>query len=423
MNPNPDFLNILQTDVEAILKSTPALKDAVILSEDLGDLEAAIVAKIASRNPGETGKSGLGIVVLPVEVVDAESNLPGPPLKVRVKVQMIEHYVTNRDVTTGTRLKTDAACLHALGALHHQGMGGHALYAERNPISWLKVRPGFGSHVLTLYCRANGLTGPGKPSAVTAQLLTAGGTLSIAGIIPSAPDLLEAGSRNGRPLYTEDGTPADGQPSTYHSGTRWVIWQSEDISWQAAPGNEATPDLASGWAPVATVPGGIQITGTVSPAMDGFYPLAGTQSGRSRYASGSSDVSWSGSAWVMYHPTGDAWYGYDDVLTPDGVTVWTPWDDESRTSEGQPVVELVPPTPYGSPSLALSPSTSSSLELSCSTPGAEIRYTLDGSYPTPADGLLYDSPIPDLEVGTMIRAAAYAPDLNPGDLTEITILI
>jgi hypothetical protein len=61
-----------------------------------------------------------------------------------------------------------------------------------------------------------------------------------------------------------------------------------------------------------------------------------------------------------------------------------------------------------------------SLTLTCATAGASIRYTTDGSYPSPAK-TLYAAPIAMPAAGTIVRAAAYKTALNPGDVTELLI--
>lgn len=60
------------------------------------------------------------------------------------------------------------------------------------------------------------------------------------------------------------------------------------------------------------------------------------------------------------------------------------------------------------------------LAMVCATPGSFIHYTTDGTYPTPLSNS-YSTPITGLAVGTVVRAAAYAADMLPGDLTQITI--
>jgi hypothetical protein len=68
-----------------------------------------------------------------------------------------------------------------------------------------------------------------------------------------------------------------------------------------------------------------------------------------------------------------------------------------------------------------------SMGLSCPTAQMEIWYTTDGSYPAPDNptATLYTALIPcdtlAIPIGTVIRAAAYAADILPGDLTEVTV--
>ncbi len=62
-----------------------------------------------------------------------------------------------------------------------------------------------------------------------------------------------------------------------------------------------------------------------------------------------------------------------------------------------------------------------SLYLNCPTPGATIRYTTDGSEPTPTQGTDYSQPIPII-TGTVVRAAAFHPDLLPSDVVSHTLL-
>ena len=51
------------------------------------------------------------------------------------------------------------------------------------------------------------------------------------------------------------------------------------------------------------------------------------------------------------------------------------------------------------------------LELSSETPGSTIRYTLDGSKPTPTNGQDYSGPI-SISANAMVRAYAYAAGLD-----------
>ena len=60
------------------------------------------------------------------------------------------------------------------------------------------------------------------------------------------------------------------------------------------------------------------------------------------------------------------------------------------------------------------------LQLTCATPGAAIRYTTDGTFPTPA-ATLYTAPIAAPAVDTTYRAAAYLAGTVPGDVTQVKV--
>jgi hypothetical protein len=57
--------------------------------------------------------------------------------------------------------------------------------------------------------------------------------------------------------------------------------------------------------------------------------------------------------------------------------------------------------------------------MSCATPGAEIRYTLDGSYPGPT-ATLYTAPFTQATAAT-VRAAAYLAGKQGSDINQIEI--
>ena len=59
--------------------------------------------------------------------------------------------------------------------------------------------------------------------------------------------------------------------------------------------------------------------------------------------------------------------------------------------------------------------------ISTLTEGAEIRYTLDGSEPTQADGLVYRGPVPVTDT-TTIRAAAFVDGLRPTNVDTHTYI-
>ncbi|MCC6232872.1 MAG: lamin tail domain-containing protein [Verrucomicrobiales bacterium] len=62
------------------------------------------------------------------------------------------------------------------------------------------------------------------------------------------------------------------------------------------------------------------------------------------------------------------------------------------------------------------------LSLSCPTPGASIRFTLNGSPPTESDGILYTNAIP-IPTNRVIRAAAFRSNSLPSRVTTHTYLI
>ncbi|MHC1764386.1 MAG: lamin tail domain-containing protein [Verrucomicrobiia bacterium] len=61
------------------------------------------------------------------------------------------------------------------------------------------------------------------------------------------------------------------------------------------------------------------------------------------------------------------------------------------------------------------------LVLSTATPGAEIRYTLDGSVPTASEGLVYAGPI-RIERTTVVRAAAFKSEYRPTNVDTHTYI-
>ena len=61
------------------------------------------------------------------------------------------------------------------------------------------------------------------------------------------------------------------------------------------------------------------------------------------------------------------------------------------------------------------------VELSTVTPGATIRYTLDGSAPSQTEGASYSGPIPISTTATL-RAIAFLPPLVPAPVVTHTYL-
>jgi hypothetical protein len=93
-----------------------------------------------------------------------------------------------------------------------------------------------------------------------------------------------------------------------------------------------------------------------------------------------------------------------------GLTAWTVGASQTQTL---PPAFSVPPGDY---------SGSVTLALSNPIPGATIRYTLDGSTPTAATGLLYSAPF-SLTATTTVRVLAVATGLDPSALVVGTFSI
>lgn len=165
------LLETLQADILAVLKNCPELADANLIPEDEGDMEKAILQKLGTLTGGGTAKPGLVLVVMLPEITDAEPNLPGPPVRLAVEIQVIEQPKINRGAG-GTGIRSSVAALRALAALHLRGLGHCALYAGDGAVKPLPVKPGFLSHTVKLAIAYQGITAPAKCGQVTAAWLT-----------------------------------------------------------------------------------------------------------------------------------------------------------------------------------------------------------------------------------------------------------
>jgi len=163
------LLETLQADVTALLMAVPGLATATVLPDNEGDIEARVVRALGTLTT-TGGKLGLCVVVLLPELEDAEKNLPGPVFGVKVEVQTLENVLFNRG-TKGTGIRSSQAALRVLGALHHQVLGTHTLYADKSPVNPVKVKTGHVSHAVTLHLSLSGLQGPGKPLAVVPKMV------------------------------------------------------------------------------------------------------------------------------------------------------------------------------------------------------------------------------------------------------------
>lgn len=136
-------------------------------------------------------------------------------------------------------------------------------------------------------------SGPGAPSTIALSAasqplapeeLTIAGTKGLAVGGTLSPDatgfLYQAGiASDGRPYYSNNGSPTPPASGTYRIVAyflgKWNLGEYVDNilsgSWAANAGTEATPDLATGWAPVA---GGPSESGTPTFTLSTAAPSA-----------------------------------------------------------------------------------------------------------------------------------------------------
>jgi hypothetical protein len=248
-----DFLETLQADVLAILAAVPSLADVNIILEDDGDMEAKIMRKLGALTGGSSHKPGSVAVVMLPEVTAAEQNLPGPPVNVSVRVQVIEQHTVNR-AASGSGVRSSEGALRVLAALHLQTLGYAVLYAAEKPVEPVEVKKGYLSHMVTLSLNYRGLTGPGKPAQVQAAMVENG--MNVSGIThPLAANGFYAPTGAlgyyGYPTYS-NGTYAIRSVS-YDEGEPYIAWFIEPVNvsggnpyFQSEDNEEiATPDIAS----------------------------------------------------------------------------------------------------------------------------------------------------------------------------------
>jgi hypothetical protein len=302
-----------------------------VFKDDEGDFNSRLEKSLGTKTAGSTGKRGLAIIVMQVDVTEAEKNLPGPPLKMRVRVLVIENIVINRSATKGTLQRSSQAALNIFNTLQLSGLGAHTLYGDKSPVAPQTVPEGLSSHMVTLYVQS-GMNPVIKPQAVQAELIPGANAMRVqtstrdSGFLP-----LAAGSGAGATYAT------GGVATIPASGAYWQLKVNPLLGkWQA-------DFYANGW------PNGI--TETVIATVQNAAPDLST------------------------------W--------PAGVTV--------TTGDATPTFTLT-----------------------CDSPNSTIRYSTDGSYPSPAK-TLYTAPVTLPAVGTVIRAAAYVANQPPGDVLEFTV--
>lgn len=158
-----EILEQIQDDIYGVLKATPGLIDAEILSANDGDIEAEVLRKLSTLTGA---KNGLALVVLLPELTESESNLPGPVMDGFIEVQVIEAVTINRSAS-GTGIRASTAALRALGVLHHLRVGNYTMSARRNPLEPLAGKKGIVTYVVRLFFENLGADPVEKVSPVT----------------------------------------------------------------------------------------------------------------------------------------------------------------------------------------------------------------------------------------------------------------
>lgn len=163
-----DILEHVQRDALHALQSSPALAPAAILAEDDGDMDARILRALGPLNPGSGGGPGLALVVALPSIPEADDNLPGPHVAVRLEIHIIEFPVVCRG-PGGAGMRGTQAALHALRALHLRGMGHYLLTPGSPAVAPLHgTRRGFISHIVRMQAKWPGASPDPRPPQVGA---------------------------------------------------------------------------------------------------------------------------------------------------------------------------------------------------------------------------------------------------------------
>lgn len=225
MADTPDFLDRLHADLVAVLESTPSLANATIVLDDEGDLDAKVLAALQTRKTGENDKRGLVIVVLRPDVVEAESNLPGPVMELKLELQVIEQVMYNRDPVAGVNVTANQAAVQALAALHLRGLGNRLIYAKKDPIKSLPVTQGHLSRSVVLFSRSEGI--------VAERPVPPAGRTNLDGLLVLSHPFLDTPEAGKEVRYTADGSfptadnstlytaPIDADPGTIVRAAAW----------------------------------------------------------------------------------------------------------------------------------------------------------------------------------------------------------
>jgi len=202
-----DILHRLQLDAAALLSAVPGLAGCTTLVDDTADIEARVIKALGTLTK-KGGKCGLACVVMQPEVTGSQKNLPGTVIQIKMDVQVIEQVTINRG-TGGTLIRSDAASLRVLGALHMANLGDVLLYSDKDAISPLPAKPGYQSHLVTVHARLDGIPLAAKCGDVAVSRLESHAfvTIDFGSNIPAGKHI-----GIGNTTYTTSALPTPGTP-------------------------------------------------------------------------------------------------------------------------------------------------------------------------------------------------------------------
>lgn len=162
MDPLEDILETVQKDTFERLSATPSLQGINIIMEDENSLDSR-VELIAGK------QSGLCIVVLRADVIEAEKNLPGPTFSVRQEIQIIEHPGINGS-SKGHKVRCGTVAIRVLRSLHLATLGNSTIHSAKNPVKAFPVRDSYVSSLVSVTARPESAF-VDKPASVAAEII------------------------------------------------------------------------------------------------------------------------------------------------------------------------------------------------------------------------------------------------------------
>lgn len=123
MSSPPSILERMQSDLAFRLRSDSFFDDISIAQERTGFTAADLTEKLGVLNQS-SGRAGLFVLVkMPAIDLAENTSAPGPPLLVRLRLEVRENRNLNSSSATGTGKSAENTILRILQALHHYEAG------------------------------------------------------------------------------------------------------------------------------------------------------------------------------------------------------------------------------------------------------------------------------------------------------------